>query len=149
MIEIRPARAQELNHLIEESTLLLQSLYPEESNHLVDATDLDADGNMLLAALEDDRAIGCVGLLRTSPTEGEIKRLFVDPHHRGKGIAKDLMGRLEGDALEVGITTLRLETGIYQPESMTLYESLGYHIRPPFGDYVDDPLSVFMEKELV
>ena len=148
MIEIRPARAQELHHLIEESTLLLQSLYPEESNHLVDATDLDADGNMLLAALEDDRAIGCVGLLRTSDTEGEIKRLYVEPNHRGKGIAKDLMSRLEGDALEVGITTLRLETGIHQPESMGLYESLGYGVRGPFGSYTEDPLSVFMEKKL-
>jgi putative acetyltransferase len=145
---IRSAQAGELTHLIDESTLLLQSLYPEESNHLVDASDFGAPGNMLLGAFIDSHAIGCVGLLRTSPEEGEIKRLFVNPHHRGKGIARDLMSRLESDALTQGITTLRLETGIHQPESMALYESLGYLVRSPFGSYAEDPLSVFMEKKL-
>ncbi|MFM1953067.1 MAG: hypothetical protein RL187_276 [Actinomycetota bacterium] len=146
---IRPAHASELAHLIDESTVLMQSLYPEESNHIVDATDLNAPGNMLLGAFLDNRALGCVGLLRASPTEGEIKRLFVDPNHRGQGIARELMGRLESDAVSEGISTLRLETGIHQPESLLLYESLGYVMRGPFGSYTDDPLSVFMEKVLV
>ena len=148
-LDVRPALAGELTRLIEESNLLMQSLYPAESNHLVDPGDLEAPGNMLFAAFHGHQAIGCVGLLRTSSTEGEIKRLFVDPDHRGKGIGRRLMRRLEVDALGKGMTTLRLETGIHQPESLALYASLGYQIRPPFGHYRSDPLSVFMEKVLV
>lgn len=43
---------------------------------------------------------------------------------------------------------IRLETGVYQPEALALYGRAGYVERGPFGDYVADPLSVFMEKEL-
>jgi putative acetyltransferase len=47
-----------------------------------------------------------------------------------------------------GIGTLRLETGIHQPEALALYERAGFVRSPPFGDYREDPLSVFMEKRL-
>jgi Acetyltransferase (GNAT) family. len=59
-----------------------------------------------------------------------------------------LMAELESRAFGAGYTLLRLETGTHQPESVALYESLGYRIRTPFGGYIDDPLSVFMEKKL-
>jgi putative acetyltransferase len=146
--DIRPALAADLTQLIEGSDLLMRSLYPSESNHLVEASSLEAPGNMLYAAFLGNQALGCVGLLRTSSTEGEIKRLFIDPNYRGQGIARRLMGRLEGWARGDGVTTLRLETGIHQPESVALYESLGYERRGPFSTYVDDPLSIFMEKFL-
>lgn len=146
-ITLREASSDEVSHLIAESTSLLLSLYPEESNHLVDAEDLSAEGNILLAALEGDEVVGCVGLVDRG-SYAEVKRLFVLPPFRGQGIARVLMAELESRAHSASYRTLRLETGIHQPESMTLYESLGYRIRTPFGGYVDDPLSVFMEKKL-
>ncbi|MBW4654115.1 MAG: hypothetical protein KME20_13920 [Kaiparowitsia implicata GSE-PSE-MK54-09C] len=43
---------------------------------------------------------------------------------------------------------LKLKTGIYQPESLRLYEAMGYQVCPAFGHYVEHPLSVFMEKQI-
>jgi putative acetyltransferase len=58
------------------------------------------------------------------------------------------MEALERNARERGISTLRLETGIHQPEAIGLYEKLGFRKRDRFGEYPDDPVSVFMEKIL-
>jgi len=79
---------------------------------------------------------------------GEIKRVFVQPHFRGRGISKLLMGELESHLRAQGIELARLETGVHQPEALKLYETLGYDRRAPFGSYAEDPLSVFMEKRL-
>lgn len=144
---IREAKSSEVNHLMEASTILLQSLYPEESIHLVDSDDLGEPGNLLLAAEELDTLMACVGYVNKG-TYAEVKRLFVSQEFRGQGVARVLMAELESRAFDAGFTVLRLETGIHQPEAMALYESLGYHLRTPFGGYVDDPLSVFMEKTL-
>ncbi|MGA0211321.1 MAG: GNAT family N-acetyltransferase [Pontimonas sp.] len=145
---IRDATPAEVSHLMEASTILLQSLYPEESNHLVDPTDLGAEGNVLLGAEDLDTLIGCVGYVDRSDY-AEVKRLFVSQEFRGQGVARVLMAELESRAVDVGHSIMRLETGIHQPDAMTLFESLRYRIRLPFGDYVNDPLSVFMEKALV
>lgn len=79
---------------------------------------------------------------------GEIKRLYVPPAHRGKGLAKALIVRLETELRDRQIRWAKLETGIAQPEAIALYERLGYHRCDPFGDYSADPLSVFMAKDL-
>lgn len=144
---IREAKSSEVNHLVEASTILMQSLYPEESIHLVDSDDLSEPGNLLLGAEDLDTLIGCVGYVDKGDY-AEVKRLFVSQEFRGQGVARVLMAELESRAFAAGYTVMRLETGIHQPESMRLYESLGYHIRTPFGGYIDDPLSVFMEKKL-
>lgn len=55
---------------------------------------------------------------------------------------------LELRAVDSGCTVIRLETGPYQHEALALYASAGYQRRGPFGDYTDDPLSVFMQKHI-
>ena len=146
-LSIREANPSEVYHLMEASTILLQSLYPEESNHLVDPDDLREPGNLLLGAEDFDTLIGCVGYVNKG-SYAEVKRLFVSQEFRRQGVARVLMAELESRAFGAGYTVLRLETGTHQPESIALYESLGYRIRRPFGGYIDDPLSVFMEKKL-
>ena len=79
---------------------------------------------------------------------GEIKRVFVLPEHRGKGLARAIMATLESLLRREGTALARLETGVAQPEALGLYRSLGYRERAPFGTYRPDPLSVFMEKVL-
>jgi putative acetyltransferase len=79
---------------------------------------------------------------------GELKRVFVLESHRGKGYSKAIMEKLEGHLKSSGIALARLETGIRQPEALGLYKRLGYVERAPFGAYVADPLSIFMEKRL-
>ena len=82
------------------------------------------------------------------PDYGEIKNLYVGPAFRRQGASRQLMLALEQYLLAQEIRLCRLETGIYQPESIALYRRLGYQECPAYGDYQADPLSVFMEKHL-
>ena len=79
---------------------------------------------------------------------GEVKRMFVDERKRGLGTGRKLLEHLVMFARMSGLSVLRLETGIHQPEAIGLYERLGFERRAPFGDYREDPLSLFMEMPL-
>jgi putative acetyltransferase len=59
------------------------------------------------------------------------------------------MNALENHLIEMNVRLARLETGCKQPEVIRLYKKLGYIERSPFGEYKPDPLSIFMEKELI
>ncbi len=74
--------------------------------------------------------------------------MFVDPEARGLKAGRLLLSALEGKAEKLGLTAIRLETGIYQPEAIGLYKASGYVERAPFGSYQPDPLSLFMEKRV-
>jgi putative acetyltransferase len=137
--------------LLDASDVYLAALYPPESNHLLKPSDLAQAHVRFLGYQQDSKIVGCaaVRILEDEMGQyGEIKRLFVFESHRGLGISKILMNRLEMHLLEKGIVISRLETGIFQPEALGLFQRLGYVERRPFGDYVLDPLSVFMEKRL-
>jgi putative acetyltransferase len=124
------------------------ALYPAESNHLMDIRSLTGPDVVFLVARDDaGRAAGC-GALVSRDSYGEIKRMFVDPACRGRGIAAALMDELSARAAALGIRQLNLETGIHQPEAIALYRRAGFARCAPFGDYLSDPLSVFMGKAL-
>jgi putative acetyltransferase len=124
------------------------TLYPPQSRHYLDLASL-RQPNVLFAVARDDagRAIGC-GAIVLCPEFGEVKRMYVSPRGRGQGVAKKLLALLESQAVASGCNLLKLETGPYQPEALALYTSSGYERRGPFGDYTDDPLSVFMQKHI-
>ena len=125
-------------------------LYPAESIHQEDPQALlDNDIYFIGAYLEQDLlGIGAVKRVQSLPRYGEIKNLFVDPNHRGKGASRVIMNALEQHLIDNKIMLCRLETGPSQPESIGLYQSLGYRERGAYGDYEPDPLSLFMEKAL-
>ena len=122
------------------------SLYPPESVYALDMNSL-LQPNVLFAVARnlDGAAVGCGAIVVTSEY-GEVKRMFVHPSARGQGVAQRLLGMLETEALARGCRQFMLETGPSQPEAIGLYRRLGYSVRGPYGDYRDDPLSVFMEK---
>lgn len=124
------------------------TLYPPESRHALDIASLK-QSNVLFAVARDSegQAIGC-GAIVLNPEFGELKRMYVSPRGRGQGVAKKLMAMLELRAVNSGCKVIRLETGPYQHEALALYASAGYQRRGPFGDYTDDPLSVFMQKHI-
>jgi putative acetyltransferase len=134
--------------LIAELDAYQDTLYPPESRHALDLTSLKKP-NVLFAVARDDagRAIGC-GAIVLNPEFGELKRMYVGPRGRGQGVAKKLLALLESQAIGSGCKLLMLETGPYQLEALALYASAGYERRGPFGHYLNDPLSVFMEKHL-
>ncbi|KAG8148521.1 GNAT family N-acetyltransferase [Burkholderia catarinensis] len=134
--------------LIAELDAYQDTLYPPESRHILDLAALK-QSNVLFAVARDvaGSAIGC-GAIVIPPAFGELKRMYVSPRGRGQGVAKKLMALLESKAKCLGCKVLRLETGPYQHEALALYASAGYERCGPFGDYTNDPLSVFKQKRI-
>jgi len=132
------------------SDAYMAALYPSESNHLESVQALIRPNVYFLGCFLEDRIVGCgaVKVLSDDGGYGEIKRVFVLDGHRGKGYSRAIMQKLEDHLQGRGIALARLETGILQREALGLYKRLGYAVRGPFGAYVEDPLSVFMEKRL-
>jgi putative acetyltransferase len=93
-------------------------------------------------------AIGCGALRRRDATTSEVKRMYVEPEQRGRGVAKAILEQLEGAARELGTYRLVLETGIYQAEAIGLYRRAGFSPIGCFDEYVDSPTSVCLEKTI-
>lgn len=150
MLEIRPEppRQPEVIALLEASDAFSEALYPPESNHLLDVSSLEKPTVRFFVARRAGTAIGCGSIVLAPDGTAEIKRMFVAETARGSGCAQALMATLEEAARAEGVTALRLETGIHSHAAIRLYERHGFARIPPFADYWDDPLSVFMEKPL-
>lgn len=136
----------DVHALIGELDTYLYSLYPPENVYALDLSSL-LHPSVLFAVARDSAgaALGCAALV-LKPEFGEVKRMYVRPQARGQGVARKLIDTLELCAAEQGCRTFMLETGPTMTQALILYERLGYRRRGPFGDYPDDPLSVFMEK---
>ena len=130
--------------LIRELDEELLSRYPKQSVHGMKPS----EAVTFFIARTDKRAIGCGALREISPELAEIKRMFVRSNHRGKGISKQILRKLESTAIEFGYEKIWLETGDEQPEALHLYESSGYHRIPCYGEYISDPHSICFEKIL-
>jgi GNAT superfamily N-acetyltransferase len=107
--------------------------------------------DVLLAVVARDEAGEPVagGALRALDAEAvEIKRMYVIPRLRGRGLARAILARLEDEARARGFTVARLETGRLQPEAIGLYLSSGYTEIPCFGHYAGVELSRCFERRL-
>jgi len=140
----------ELRALIDALDDYQRRLYPAESNHLLDIASLMRPEVAFAVARDGEgQALGIGAVVCAGDGTAELKRMYVPPPLRGRGIAKALLAWLQAQAQCQGCTALRLETGIHQPEALALYERMGFRRRGPFATYTEDPLSVFMEKALV
>ena len=127
----------------------MAALYPPESVHLILPEELSSGANRFFAVRVDGQLMGCGGIRVVGRDYAEIKRIFVAPSARGLGLAKALLSRLESESRSLGLLEMKLETGISQPEAISLFKRCGYTECPVFGDYPkDDPLSYFMRKTL-
>jgi putative acetyltransferase len=148
-IEKESPRQPGVLDLLHQSDVYAQSLYPPESNHLVDVSTLEKPSVSFFVARHEGDIVGCCALVDAGDGSAEIKRMFVDPKARGLKVGRKLLEHLESHGRETGLSAIRLETGIYQPEAIGLYKSAGYVETGPFGSYQPDPLSIFMEKTIV
>jgi GNAT superfamily N-acetyltransferase len=99
-----------------------------------------ADVSVVVVARDDDGTpLGCGALRELGDGGAEVKRMYVVPRARGRGVSKALLAALHEAARERGWTTLRLETGPRQPEAVGLYTGAGYRPIGAFGAYVGDP----------
>lgn len=138
----------EVAALLEASDAYMASLYPAESNHMMDIASLRRPEVAFLVARVDGRVLGCSALVSSGQGWAEIKRMFVSPAARGMKLGRLLLAEMEAIAARSGERLLRLETGAKQPEALALYRSAGFVEIGPFGGYRPDPLSLFMEKPL-
>lgn len=99
-----------------------------------------------LGAVLDGRLIACGAIQRLDDEAAEIKRMYVLPEYRGRGVARRVLAALEELARSSGHTVLRLETGDFMPEAIKLYSSSGYTPIPTYGEYADNPNSRCFEK---
>ena len=104
------------------------------------------EGVAFFVARYEGSPAGCCGLKFFGNDYGEIKRMYVLWRFAGCVLGKAMLARLADYARERNVNLLRLETGIYQTEAIGLYERVGFHRRPPFGEYKEDPSSVYFEK---
>jgi GNAT superfamily N-acetyltransferase len=132
----------------------LSGRYPEPgaTHFRLDPQEVAPGSGAFLVAHVDGEPLGCGAIRRLADGSAELKRMYVAPAARGRGIGRALLDALTREARALGIVRLVLETGVRQPEAVALYTRAGFVPIAPFGEYVDQPadpgLSVFMGKTL-
>ncbi len=102
----------------------------------------------VVVAYENERPVGCGAIKEYAHGTMEVKRMYVPPEHRKKGIASNILSELERWAVDLTYTKCILETGKQQPEAIALYRKNGYRIIPNYGQYAQVGNSVCFEKAL-
>ncbi len=133
--------------LLQSSHALMQSLFPPEDNYYLEIDDLCAPHIHFFTARRAGTIIG-TGALAIKDGYGEVKSMFVSQDARGSGAADALMRQIEDQAIEEGLSMLKLETGNVLHAAHRLYARHGFTSCGVFGDYTEAASSVFMEKQL-
>jgi putative acetyltransferase len=123
---------------------------PPESRHALNLEGLQKPEITFWSAWERGELVGCGALKELDDQHGEIKSMRTSSSHLRKGVAKRLLQHIIEEAKRRGYRRLSLETGsmdAFEP-ARRLYESFGFQYCKPFSDYIEDPNSVFMTKEL-
>ncbi len=147
-VAVEPVDHPDAIALIGELDAHLIQLYPPEARFGLDVAALRAPHiRFALARDQHGRAHGCGGVAFLDGY-AELKRMFVRPASRGRGVASAIVRFLEGLAAERGYPVMRLETGTRQHEALSLYARLGYARRGPFGAYPPNDTSLYMERQI-
>ncbi len=96
----------------------------------------------------EGKAVGCGALVPIEDEVAEIKRMFVVPGERGRGIARKILEELARFARDFEYDAIRLETGVKQPESIALYGKSGFYRVPNFPPFENDATAVCFEKRV-
>jgi GNAT superfamily N-acetyltransferase len=138
----------------------LSARYPEPgaTHFRLDPREVAAGNGAFLVARLSGRPVGCGALRRLGDeallaelgaNTGELKRMYVAPEMRGRGIGRALLARLEAEARALGLVRLVLETGTRQAEALGLYDDAGFTGIPPYGEYAaSSGTSVCLAKSL-
>lgn len=107
----------------------------------------DGRGTFLVAR-DGDRAVGCGAIRLLDPKTAEVKRMYVEPDQRGRGVGRAVLARLQAAAGQMGAQRLVLETGSHSPDALALYRRAGFMQIDCWGEYATSPTSICMEKIL-
>ena len=123
---------------------------PPESRHALDLSALQEPRVRLWVATDPDGIVGTAALAAIDDRHEELKSMRTEPRVRGRGVASRLLVHALDDARSRGVGRISIETGsmaFFEP-ARALYAKAGFVPCPPFGSYVDDPLSTFMTLEI-
>lgn len=148
IVEVSPDSADAVQLTGELDAHLWNHPYPPQSRHAFSVEKMLREGVVFFVAHYEGQLAGCGGIKIFEGDYGEVKRMFVRPEFRGKGLGKAMLSHLADYARRKDLDLLRLETGTYEVEAIGLYERFGFERRAPFGEYVEDPLSVYLEKRI-
>ncbi|HYM67058.1 MAG TPA: GNAT family N-acetyltransferase [Patescibacteria group bacterium] len=149
-VAIEPFDSEDARRLVRELDEHLAARYLPEQRFgpNLKPAQLAAGLGTFVVARCDGEAVGCGALRRLDGTTGELKRMYVAPEQRGRGVGRQILARLEAEADGLGIARLVLETGIHQAEAIGLYRAAGFKETPCWGEYATSATSVCFEKLL-
>lgn len=134
--------------LVDELERELRQDYPPHYIHELDVESFEASQGIFLVCLNDEEPIGCLGLRPLNHDRGELKRMYVRPAFRGRGLAKIMLAEMESQAIRRGFKRIVLETGNQQHTAIDLYLANGYETIRPYNEASDGPASVCFCKTL-
>ena len=149
-IAVEPFDSPDARRLVDALDAHLAARYKPEHRfgpHLKAEHVAPGTGSFVIARAEG-KAVGCGALRRRDPTTVEVKRMYVEPEMRGRGVARQILDHLESTARSMGAERLVLETGTHQEEAIGLYHSAGFKAIECFDEYVGTRTSVCFEKTL-
>jgi putative acetyltransferase len=149
-IKIDDLTGPEVAELVREHLNSMSLHSPPESIHALKLEELKKPDITFWSVWEQDELVGCGALKELDGQHGEIKSMRTSSLHLRKGVAKRLLEHIIEEAKRRGYLRLSLETGsmdAFEP-AKKLYASFGFQYCKPFSDYIEDPNSVFMTKEL-
>ena len=150
-IRIDDLTGPEIAALLEEHLTTMHMHSPPQSVHALPIEELRASNITVWTAWQTDELLGCGALKELDSQHGEIKSMRTVSRHLRKGIARAVLYHIIGEARQRGYRRLSLETGsmaAFEP-ARKLYAAAGFIYCGPFGDYVEDPNSVFMTKTII
>jgi putative acetyltransferase len=144
-----PVREPDVVRLVDALTVdLAGGGYTPEETFGYSVEQLESSGVHLVGARVAARLVGIGGLELQAGATAELKRFYVEPGHRGSGVADALMASLLAYGREHGVRVLRLETGDRQHAAVAFYRRHGFVEVPRFPPYTDSETSVCMQRVL-
>ena len=122
--------------------------YGGRDEAVVDPAEFVPPQGLFLGAEVDGESVGSGAWRAMGPGVAEIKRVYVAPWLRRRGLAQLIVAELERSALQAGRRSVVLNSGAEQPEALRLYEQLGYGSVTAYGVYACAPGAVFLGKDL-
>jgi putative acetyltransferase len=149
-IEADDLARPEIHALLEEHLRSMYELSPPESVHALDLDKLRTPEITFWSAWEGPLLLGCGALKELGPKLGEVKSMRTPNAYRRRGAGRAILCHIIEVARARGYDCLYLETGSFDAfkPAQSLYASNGFAYCGPFGDYVEDPNSVFMTLDL-
>jgi putative acetyltransferase len=150
IIKIDDLKGSEIYELLQEHLQSMKLHSPPESVHALDVEGLRRPEITFWTVWESGELLGCGALKELDSQHGEIKSMRTSTLHLRRGVAKNLLNHILEEAKRRGYSRLSLETGsaeAFEP-ARKLYANFGFTYCEPFADYVEDPYSIFMTREL-